>query len=103
MMSTNSAWRLKAIGACLLMVCFALPMKSCTEYRHANGERVSVEPGESLPPDARQVTTRYYLVEEFRADQPITWVQIAAFVLPLAAVAYARWGRPGRFKKVLWF
>ena len=94
---------LKFIGAFLLAACFALPIKSCTEYRDETGKWVSVAPGEAPAPGVRPVITRNYLLEELRANDPLSWLLVASFIFPAAVVVYARKRPAARLTRVLWF
>jgi hypothetical protein len=94
---------LKVTGALLLVACFALPMKSCTQYLDETGKRVPVASGEAPATGVRPVTTRYYLLEELRADDPWSWLRVAVFICPAAVVAYTRRRPAARLAQVLWF
>jgi len=93
---------LKVTGALLLMACFALPMKSCTHYEDAQGKPVTSGADEAPAPGARPVTQRYYLWEEPRANDPMSWLRVAVFLGPAAAVMITRRRPKTRATKVLW-
>lgn len=93
---------LKMIGALLLVVCFVLPMKSCTKYEDTEGKPV-VGGADGVPaPGVRRITERYYLWEELDAGDPKSWLPVAVFLGPAAAMVFA-WRRPkGRASNALW-
>lgn len=97
------ALRLKVIGALLLLACFALPMKSCTTQRDEAGKLVVVAPSDPIPQGVRTVNSYYYLLDEFRADDPWTWFAIVGFICPAAAVAYSRSRPRSRPSRAIWF
>jgi hypothetical protein len=92
----------KVAGALLLVACFALPMKSCTDYVDETGKQVSVAPGKAPAAGVRSITTRFYLLEELHADDPWSWLVVAVFAGPAAIVAYTRRRPAARLAKVLW-
>jgi hypothetical protein len=93
---------LKVIGALLLVACFALPMKSCTSYEGAEGKPVIVG-AEGVPASGvRRVTERYYLWDELHAHDPMSWLRVAVFLGPAAAVVFARRRPESRARAALW-
>jgi hypothetical protein len=99
---TQVAGWLKVIGALLLAACFALPMKSCTSYENTEGRPVIVGADEAPAPGVRSVTERYYLWEELSTDDPQSWLRVAVFLGPAAAVMVRRRRPKTRAMKVLW-
>jgi hypothetical protein len=96
-----SGW-LKAIGALLLVAYFALPMKSCTGYEDTEGQPVIVGVDEVPAPGVRPVTERHYLWEELHAHDPLSWLRVAVFLGPAAAVMFARRRPKCRARTALW-
>lgn len=94
---------LKIIGAFLFAACFALPMSSCTVYRDETGYLVELGPDRSVPPGARAVTTRHYLLDEVSPGHPQSWLWIAAFIWPAAFLLHARKRPDARLSRALWF
>jgi hypothetical protein len=93
---------LKVIGALLLVVCFALPMKSCTGYEDTEGKPVIVG-ADGLPATGvRRVTERYYLWEELHAGDPKSWLRVAVFLGPVVAVMFARRRPRSCARNALW-
>lgn len=93
---------LKVIGALLLVVCFALPMKSCSGYEDTEGKPVIVGVDEVPATGVRRVTERYYLWEELHADDSKSWLRVAVFLGPVAAVMFARRRPKSRARNALW-
>ena len=100
-MTQVTGW-LKVIGALLLVACFALPMKSCSSYENPEGRPVIVGANEAPAPGVRSVTERYYLWEELSTDDPQSWLRVAVFLGPAAAVMFTRRRPKTRATKVLW-
>ena len=96
-----SGW-LKVIGALLLVACFVLPMKSCTSYEDAQGNPVTVGVDEVPAPGVRLVTERHYLWEELHVRDPMSWLRVAVFLGPAAAVMFARRRPRSRARTALW-
>ena len=93
---------LKVIGSLLLVACFALPMKSCSGYEDVQGKPV-IGGVDGVPaPGVRRVTERYYLWEELNAGDPKSWLSVAVFLGPAAAVMFARRRPKSRARKALW-
>jgi len=93
---------LKVIGALLLVACFALPMKSCTSYENTKGRPVNVGVDGVPTPGVQSVTERYYLWEELSSGEPKSWLRVAVFLGPAAAVMFTRRRPKSRATKVLW-
>jgi hypothetical protein len=93
---------LKVIGALLLVACLALPMKSCTGYEDPAGKPVIVGADGVPAPGARSVTERYYLWDELHAHDPVSWLRVAVFLGPAAAVIFTRRRPNSRAAKALW-
>lgn len=93
---------LKVIGALLLVACFALPMKSCTGYEDTQGKPVIVGTDGVPAPGVRYVTERYYLWEELHAGDSVSWLRVAVFLGPAAAVMFARRRPKTHARTALW-
>jgi hypothetical protein len=96
-----SGW-LKVIGALLLVACFALPMKSCTSYVDTAGNPVPFGAGEVPAPGVRSVTERHFLWEELDAHDTESWLRVAIFLGPAAAVTFARRRPKSRASRAVW-
>jgi len=96
-----SGW-LKVIGALLLVACFALPMTSCTSYEDTEGKPVIVFADGVPAPGVRSVTVRHYLWQELDAHDPESWLRVAVFLGPAAAVIFARRRPKSRARTALW-
>lgn len=94
---------LRNVGAVLLIVCFVLPMVSCSEYQNEEGESVMVDAGEEVPPGVQRVTTKFYLLDMLDREDPWSWLRVAAFIFPLAVVG-ARWRfTDAKAVRMLWY
>ncbi len=88
--------RLKLVAAVLLLASLALPMASCSRYEDAEGNRVRVAEGDEPPAGVRRVVEHTYALEDFDPLELESWLVLAAFGWPLAALA-VRWRRPTGF------
>ena len=93
---------LKVIGARLLVVCFALPMKSSSGYEDTEEKPVIVGVDGVPATGVRRVTERYYLWEELHVGDPKSWLRVAVFLGPAAAVIFARRRPKSRARNALW-
>lgn len=93
---------LKVIGALLLVASFALPMTSCTTYVDKEGKPVIVGLDGVPAPGVRRFTVRHYLCEELHAGDPGSWLRVAVFLGPAAAVMFARRRPRSRARNALW-
>lgn len=98
----TAGW-LKVAGAFLLAACFALPMTSCTEYRDDAGRSVSVLPGKAPAPGLSRTITRFYLLDNLHAEDPMSWPYVGVFLCPGIVLIYARKYPATRLRTVLWF
>lgn len=82
--------RLKLVAALLLLASLALPLASCSRYEDAEGNRVRVAEGEEPPAGVHRVVERTYALEGFDPLELESWLVLAAFTWPLAALAARR-------------
>jgi hypothetical protein len=77
-------------------------MKSCTMSENTTGEPVIVGANRVPAPGMRYITERHYLWEELHSHDPKSWLRVAVFLGPAAAILFARRHPKGRARNALW-
>lgn len=95
--------RVTALAAFVLAVCFVLPLSTCTRYVDAKGEAVEVKDGEKPPEGAIAIKDRQIPAEELWSNPIFGVPALIAFLGPLAAVLYARFGGSAGVKRALFW
>ncbi len=62
-------------------------MGSCSYYVDASGARIDVEDSTRLPEGASKVTRKTFALDGFEPREVLSWMTLAAFLWPAAAVA----------------
>ena len=96
-------WWIKVVGAVLLLACFALPMSSCTRHVDKDGKGVASLADGSYPANTQTIKTHHYLLERVKSSEPLSWLNVAAFIWPTIFLLLARYRAPSRLVSVLWF
>ncbi len=78
--------RVKGAAALLLMVSLALPQSTCAGYRGPDGKFVSELPRDSTRAAYQPAIDRQYALDDFHITDAGSWITLAQFVWPVAAV-----------------
>jgi len=91
------------VAAFVLALCFVLPLSTCTRYVDERGEAFELAPGETPPEGVTEIVDHQIAAEQLRTNPLGGFLMLAAFLGPLVAVLYARFGRSERTKRVLFW
>ena len=90
--------RIKGAAALLLVASLALPQSTCSGYRGPDGKFVSELPRDSTRSAYQPAIQRQYALDDFHITDAGSWITLAAFVWPVAAVAILARGRGKRLR-----
>ena len=90
--------RIKGLAALLLLGSLALPQSTCAGYRAPDGKFVTTIPRDAAPGTYQPMVQRDYAFDDFRPTEFGSWLNIAAFVWPVALLAIATRSRSARLR-----
>ena len=83
----STVLRIKGAAALLLVASIALPQSTCVGYRGPDGKFVAELPGDSTRATYQPAVERAYVLDDVHVGDPRSWVKLAIYLWPLAAVA----------------
>ncbi len=90
--------RIKGAAALLLVASLALPQSTCSGYRGPDGKFVAELPRDSTRSTYQPALERQYALDDFHITDPRSWITLAPFVWPVAAVAILARARGKRLR-----
>ena len=90
--------RIKGAAALLLVASLALPQSTCSGYRGPDGKFVAELPRDSTRGAYQPAIERQYALDDFHITDAGSWITLALFLWPVAAVAILARGRGKRLR-----
>jgi hypothetical protein len=90
--------RIKGAAALLLVASIALPQSTCSGYRGPDGKFVAELPRDSTRAAFQPAVERDYVLDDVHLGDPGSWLKLAIYLWPLAAVAVLARARSRRLR-----
>lgn len=93
--------RIKIISSMLLVICFLLPISSCSRYEDSNGKLI-VNYDPKIHPNAKYITTYNYPWGKFNPKDICDWLLLFCFIWPIPILLYRYKGTRKLVKNICW-